>query len=152
MRTKTIGVYRISMVRDSSVPVDLDQTRTIYSATALLSLVAPLYAGRDREVFSVILLNARNIPIGINHVSVGSLNATIVHPREVFKPAVLIGAAGIILAHNHPSNDTSPSQEDLDLTRRMVRAGQIMGIEILDHLIVNQDATEILSFKEKGLL
>jgi DNA repair protein RadC len=83
-------------------------------------------------------------------VSIGSLSSSIVHPREVFQPAVSQAAASVILAHNHPSGDVSPSQDDIDLTRRLVQAGEIMGIDVLDHLIIGVD--DFLSLRERGLI
>ncbi len=114
--------------------------------------VFPLVADlRDRrkEHFVVLLLNARNQVLKREDVSVGSLNASLVHPREVFAPAVESVAAAMVLVHNHPSGDVTPSREDLDLTDRMVKAGKIMGIEVLDHLIVGKQ--NFLSLKERGL-
>ena len=83
-------------------------------------------------------------------ISIGSLSASIVHPREVFQVAVTRVAASIILAHNHPSGDVTPSKEDIELTRRMVEAGGIMGIDILDHIILSE--SDFLSLKERGLM
>lgn len=105
---------------------------------------------QDREHFLALYLNARNQLIRAETVSIGSLSASIVHPREVFLPAVTHVAASIILAHNHPSGHPTPSKEDIELTRRMVEAGGIMGMEILDHLIVTRD--DFLSLKERGLM
>ena len=102
-----------------------------------------------KEHFVVVFLNARNQVISREHVSTGSLNASLVHPREVFVPAVGTSAASVILAHNHPSGDVTPSREDIELTRRMVQAGEIMGIEVLDHLIVA--AERFLSMKEANV-
>ena len=96
-----------------------------------------------------LFLNARNQVICRENVSVGSLNASLVHPREVFVPAVGSSAASVILAHNHPSGDVTPSREDIELTRRMVQAGEIMGIEVLDHLIVGSE--RFLSMKEANV-
>jgi len=93
----------------------------------------------EKEHFIALYLNARNAVIGEETISIGSLNANIVHPREVFRPAVLSAAAAVILAHNHPSGDVTPSQEDLNLTARLVDAGKILGIEVLDHLIVAEN-------------
>jgi len=104
---------------------------------------------RKKEHFVALFLNARNQVICREDVSVGSLNASLVHPREVFAPAVGSAAASLILAHNHPSGDVTPSREDIELTRRMVQAGEIMGIEVLDHLIVG--AARFLSMKEANL-
>lgn len=102
------------------------------------------------EHFGALFLNARNVPLGWREISRGSVSASIVHPREVFACAIQLVASSMILAHNHPSGDCSPSQDDLELTRRLVKAGQLMGIEVLDHLIVSQG--EYLSLKEKGLM
>ncbi|MCZ6634368.1 MAG: DNA repair protein RadC [bacterium] len=104
---------------------------------------------RRKEHFVAFFLNARNQVICREDVSVGSLNASLVHPREVFAPAVGSSAASVILAHNHPSGDVTPSQEDIELTRRMVQAGEIMGIEVLDHIVVGSE--RFLSMKEAGV-
>jgi DNA repair protein RadC len=96
----------------------------------------PLFDGIDREKFIVLLLNAKHIPIGVNTVSVGSLTASIVSPREVFKPAIVGNAAAVLLAHNHPSGDPAPSPEDIELTKRLRDAGELLGIRVLDHVIL----------------
>jgi DNA repair protein RadC len=106
--------------------------------------------GEAREIFVAILLSARNTVIGIETISVGSLNASIVHPREVFQPAVAQSAASLILAHNHPSGNPDPSDDDLALTRRLVSVGDLMGIPIVDHLIVAGGG--FLSLKQQGYL
>ena len=151
MRAKTIGVYTVSMVRDRSVPGIPDET-PITEPSAVMDLVRPLYAGRDREVFSVVLMDARHRPIGINQVSVGTVSAALVHPREVFKPAIVIGASSFIAVHNHPSGDLAPSEEDIALTRRLREAGELLGIELLDSIIVDLPATNQYSMKKAGLL
>ena len=103
-----------------------------------------------KEHFVVFFLDSRNQEIKREIISVGSLNANLVHPREVFEPAIRYLASHIIIAHNHPSGDTEPSQEDLEITKRLAEAGKILGIEIIDHVIVVKD--KFLSFKEKKLL
>ncbi|MBT4497458.1 MAG: DNA repair protein RadC [Gemmatimonadetes bacterium] len=103
-----------------------------------------------REFFLCMYLNARNQLIHKEVISIGSLSASIVHPREVFQVGVANSAASIILAHNHPSGDVSPSKDDVELTRRLVKAGEIMGIEILDHIIIS--TLDFLSLKERGLM
>ncbi len=103
-----------------------------------------------KEHFLCLCLNARNQVIHKEVISIGSLSASIVHPREVFQVAIAHTSASIILAHNHPSGDATPSREDIDLTRRLVEAGRIMGIDILDHIIICD--SEFLSFKEHGLM
>ncbi|MDH4068671.1 MAG: DNA repair protein RadC [Dehalococcoidia bacterium] len=92
--------------------------------------------GKKKEHFFVLCLDTRNRLINSRLVSMGSLDASIVHPREVFKEAVSSCAAGVIFAHNHPSGDPEPSKEDIELTKRLARAGEIMGIDVLDHIIV----------------
>lgn len=104
----------------------------------------------SKEHFLTLYLDARNVLIHEEVVSIGSLNANIVHPREVFKPAISHGAAAIILIHNHPSGDVSPSQEDLKLTARLAEAGQLMGIEVLDHIIVAR--SRFLSFRSESYI
>lgn len=104
----------------------------------------------DKEYFKVVMLNVKNRVISVENISIGSLNSSIVHPREVFKPAIKRSSAAVILVHNHPSGDTTPSREDIEITRRLVEAGKILGIEVLDHIIFGN--SDYLSFKEKGLL
>lgn len=90
----------------------------------------------DRERFSVVLLDGKNRVLGIHIVSVGSLTAALVHPREVFKAAILANAASVILVHNHPSGDPEPSAEDRALTARLRQAGELLGITVLDHVVI----------------
>ena len=107
--------------------------------------------GREKkEHFLVLLLDSKNHMIRCNEVSVGTLNETLVHPREVFEPAVRLVAARIIVAHNHPSGDLDPSDEDLKLTQRLISVGELTGIHVIDHFIVSSQG--YISFKEKGLL
>ncbi|HAP32709.1 MAG TPA: hypothetical protein DCQ14_06635, partial [Firmicutes bacterium] len=104
----------------------------------------------QKEYFKAILLNTKNHVIAVEDISVGSLNSSIVHPREIFSPAVKKSAASLILAHNHPSGDPSPSREDMDVTARLVEGGKMLGIKILDHIIIGEG--KYCSFKEKGLI
>jgi DNA repair protein RadC len=106
--------------------------------------------GTNREHFVGFYLNTRNQVLRREVISIGSLNASIVHPREVFTPAIALSAANLILAHNHPSGDPSPSEEDLAITRRLVDAGRLLGIDVLDHVIVCRD--QYASFRERRLL
>ena len=101
-----------------------------------------------KEHFYIIALNSRNYSIA--EVSVGSLNASIVHPREVFAEAIKNKAASVVFAHNHPSGDPEPSEDDLLLTKKLVESGKILGIEVFDHIIVVKD--DFFSFKNKGLI
>ena len=104
----------------------------------------------DREHFKVILLNTKNHVLEIESVSVGNLNSSLVHPRELFKKAILKSAAGGILVHNHPSGDPQPSDEDRQVTARMVEAGEIIGIEVLDHIVIGDG--RYASLRERGLM
>lgn len=108
------------------------------------------FSGLDREHFLIVLLSARNTVIGIETISVGSLNASIVHPREVFKPAITQSAGSLILAHNHPSGMTDPSDDDLALTRRLSQVGELVGIPVTDHLICS--GSSYLSLKQQGYI
>ena len=105
----------------------------------------------DREHFVVILLDQKHGVIGINTVSVGSLTAGIVHPREVFKPAILANAASIICGHNHLSGDPQPSREDRAITTKLVDAGKLLGIDVLDHVIIGAEG-RYFSFGDAGVL
>jgi DNA repair protein RadC len=100
----------------------------------------------------VILLDRKNAPIGINTVSIGSLTASVVHMREVFKPAILANAAAILGGHNHPSGDPAPSHEDRALTQRLVDAGKLLGIAVHDHIVLGDGTTAYFSFADEGLL
>ncbi len=102
-----------------------------------------------KEFFFSIHLDGKNRINCVDEVSVGSLNQSIVHPRELFKTALLSSAAAIILVHNHPSGDPTPSREDIEITRRLKEAGEILGVKLLDHIIVG---SSYLSFTERGLL
>ena len=103
-----------------------------------------------KEHFVIFFLDSRNQEIKREIVSVGSLNANLVHPREVFEPAIKYLAAQVIIAHNHPSGDTEPSEEDIKITKKLSEAGKILGIELIDHIIVAKSI--FLSFKEHNLI
>lgn len=103
-----------------------------------------------QEVVLILILNTKNQINAIHRVFTGSLNTSVAHPREIFRSAILNNGARIILYHNHPSSDLTPSEADLNFTRRMMEAGDVLGIELLDHFIVSE--TKWLSFKEMGLL
>lgn len=104
---------------------------------------------KKKEYFLALLLDTRNRLIRVAEISIGSLDSSIVHPREVFKEAIAASAAAVIFVHNHPSGDTTVSEDDIKLTKRLVEAGEIMGIEVLDHIIIGGKA--YLSLKREGL-
>jgi DNA repair protein RadC len=123
---------------------------SIRSPEDVRSLLLERLRHEEREHFFTVLLNTKNHCLGIEEVSVGSLNSSIVHPREVFRAAIRRSAAALIIAHNHPSGDCTPSREDMEVTRRLTEAGRLLGIDVLDHVIFGDGV--ILSFKEKGLM
>lgn len=94
--------------------------------------------GQDREHFCIIMLNVRNRVIGQEVISIGSLDASIAHPREIFKNCIKRSAAGVILVHNHPSGDATPSDDDLEMTQRVIKAGTVLGIYVVDHVILGK--------------
>ena len=106
----------------------------------VVEYLRPLIDDEPKEKFAAVLLDGRHRSIGTQIVSVGTLTASLVHPREVFRAAIAKSAAAIILAHNHPSGDPKPSTEDLEITDRLMRAGTIVGIPILDHIIIGPHA------------
>ena len=115
----------------------------------IAGLVGGRLRNKQKEHFLALLLDTRNQVFKIAEISVGSLDTNIVHPREVFKEAIAGSAASVIFAHNHPSGDCTPSTDDIELTKRLVQAGQIIGIEVLDHIIIGNNSH--LSLKSEGL-
>ena len=144
---KRINIVSIKMVKESSF---LYQTRQILSPNDAYEMIKEQLEGLDREQFIIACLNTKNEPTNISVVSVGSLNKAIVHPREVFKTAILSNAASIMAIHNHPTGEKKPSQKNIQLTHRLYEAGELLGIKLLDHLIIG-DGT-FTSLKEKGYL
>ena len=121
----------------------------IRSAKDVAQLMIPEMQSLDREHFKILLLNTKNHVMQTYTVSVGSLNASVVHPRECFRAAITARAASIILVHNHPSGDLEPSNEDMNLTRRLIAAGDLVGIKVLDHVIIA--GNKHLSHMDKGV-
>lgn len=114
------------------------------------SLLMPRFRYETKESFLAVLLSTKNHVLKTPVISIGSLNASIVHPREVFREAINASAASVILAHNHPSGDPAPSPEDIELTRKLVEAGKLLDIPVLDHVVLGDG--KYISFKEKGIL
>ena len=115
----------------------------------VVGVVGGRLRGKNKEHFLALLLDTRSRLIKLAEISVGSLDASIVHPREVFKEAVAASAASIIFVHNHPSGDTTPSEDDIKLSKRLTKAGEIMGVDVLDHIVVA--GKSYLSLKRRGL-
>jgi DNA repair protein RadC len=137
--------YRVMLVRDGRAIPAREPFRDSAGAFALLR---PLFTDLDREHFVICGLDAKHAIIGVNVVSTGTLTHTIVHPREIFKPLILMNAAACLCAHNHPSGDPTPSQEDVLLTNRVRSAATLLGITLLDHLVLGEE--RYYSFADQG--
>lgn len=142
-----INVVSIKMVKEKTFNVE---SKKISSPEAAFNIVNEYLKDIDREHLIVLALNTKNEVNAINTVSIGSLNASIVHPREVFKALILANAAAFIVAHNHPSGNPQPSKEDVNITGRLKECGRLMGIELLDHIILGDDT--YVSLKKIGSL
>jgi DNA repair protein RadC len=136
-------MYELRIVRERKQ--GYGAVRRIRDAAQVYAAFKEDFTQLDREMFLVVLLDGKNGIIGFNRVSVGSLTAALVHPREVFKPAILANAAAIVLLHNHPSGSAEPSAEDKALTARLEQAGELLGIRVLDHIVVADD-----EYRSKG--
>ena len=141
-----VNVVSIQLVKEKSIVYGSKQ---INSPKDVEILAANFLAGADREHFVVLCLDTKSNVNALNTVSVGTLNSSLVHPREVFKAAILANSNAIILIHNHPSGDPTPSREDLEITKRLVEAGTILGIEVMDHVVIGDDGRYV-SLKERG--
>jgi DNA repair protein RadC len=137
--------YRVTLVCETEGSGTAEPIRD--SSTAV-QLFRPCFEGLDREHFLVCGLDAKHRVIGINVVSVGTLTLSIVHPREVFKPLIVMNAAAWLASHNHPSGDATPSQEDRLLTKRLREVGNLLGITLLDHVILGE--ARHFSFADDG--
>ena len=141
---KRVDIVSLKLVKESSV---LYETRKISNPYDSYRLAKNFLADSDREKFVVVCLDTKNQPVSIEVVSIGTVNSSMVHPREVFKAAVLSNASKIICFHNHPSGSTNFSKEDEVITERLQKCGEILGIELVDHIIVGDD-DKYFSFKE----
>ena len=145
-----VSFERVVLVKEKvgkyELPRETKSPNQAYKAITAITSVEE----EAQEVFGILILNIKYKIVAVHEISRGTLNSSIVHPREVFKPAILHNAAAIICFHNHPSGDPEPSKEDIKITNRLVEAGKIMGIEILDHIIVSDD--RYVSLKERGVI
>jgi len=148
-RLKTV-TWKFRDVRESHPDLQLKKNTAITSPDDAFKFFRSLFKDRVKELFVVVWLNNANKVTGFEIISEGNLSSSIVHPREVFRGAIVETAASIILAHNHPSDNPEPSNEDKMITRQLVEAGKIIGITVHDHLIFTN--TTYLSFAERGLL
>ena len=143
-----LEVVNIRLVKEQS----LYSEKILDSPQAVVELMAKELAQYDREVFCVLNMKNNGQVINMNMVSVGSINASFVIPREVFKSSILANASAIIGIHNHPSGNVKPSKEDMLVTRKLQQCGQLLGIELLDHIIVGGTNEKMFSFREKKML
>lgn len=134
---ETVQIVKINLVREKSM--NLTYGINISSPEDAEKAFREYIGDSDREVFAVMTLNNRHSITSLTTVSIGSLNSCVVHPREVFKTAILSNAESIVLCHNHPSGECQPSSEDIAATSRMQEAGKILGIQVLDHIILGDE-------------
>ncbi|QSX04798.1 DNA repair protein RadC [Sedimentibacter sp. zth1] len=144
---KRINLVSVKLVKEKSISY---LPRVISCPSDVASLFSKFIADSDREQFMLCCLNTKNQPTDISIISTGCLDSTVVHPREVFKVAILSNSASIIIAHNHPSGDTEPSKEDKCITNRINEVAKILGIRLIDHIIIGD--CSYLSFKEHDIL
>ncbi len=142
-----IAVVRIQMVREGRFPYG---SNAVSQSSDAAKIFQTYLVGADREYVVLLLLDGKHRVNALNVVTIGSLTSALVHPREVFKPAILANAAAVIVGHNHPSGDTEPSREDRELTDRLVQAGRLLGITVLDHVIVGDE--RFFSFADHHLI
>ena len=145
-----VSFERVVLVKEKvgryELPKKISNPDQVYKAITTITSAEE----EAQEVFGVLILNTKNKIVAVHEISRGTLNSSMVHPREVFKPAILHNAAAIICFHNHPSGDPEPSKEDIKITNCLVEAGKIMGIEIFDHIIIGDD--RYVSLKERGVV
>ena len=149
-----LSILHLKVVREKEVGYDSGWADKKINSPEKVAEVAINVLGlheQAEESFYIFTVDVKNKINGIFEVSRGSLNSSIVHPREVFKRALLQNANSIILLHNHPSGDPTPSEEDIDITNRLIEAGDLLGIRVLDHIIVG-DENNYISFKQKFLM
>jgi DNA repair protein RadC len=154
------GVYGVGPAKAVQIKAAIELGRRLVAASPeertkirsprdVFNLLGPMLREEKREHFMALLLDARNGVLRTRTISVGDLASSIVHPREVFAEAIRHSAASIIIAHNHPSGDPTPSPEDIAVTTRLAEAGELLGIEVLDHIVLGE--VTFTSMKEKGL-
>lgn len=151
--TQLLACFEIAKRVNKSILTEEQAGKTLKPITSpeeIIGLIRSKISDFSKEQFLVISLDTRNRPLGIDNVSIGTLTASLVHPRETFECAIRKHAASIIVSHNHPSGDEEPSEEDVKITQRLKEAGKVMGIELLDHIVVTKSSYS--SMKEKGMV
>jgi len=130
--------------------LNVHQRQAINSSKDAIHLLAPEMENLDKEHFVALLLDTRHKLIKKERIFIGTLDNSVIHPREIFKPAIIESAAAIIIAHNHPSGDPSPSNDDIEITRKLKQAGTLIGIEVLDHIIIGNKTS--YSFLDSSMI
>ena len=148
--SNAFGIKLFQAISEKYAREKMPKKILLISPQAVVNYLREKIGRKKKEHFVILSLDSRNNLIRENIVSVGTLNANLVHPREVFKEAIDSRAASVIVAHNHPSGDTEPSEEDLEITKRLCEAGKLLGIELVDHVIVSRSG--FTSLKEKGIV
>jgi len=151
LRHDPIYAYRINLVREKQIGYG-GQTSNSKTAAEIARKTIVEIGQSDRENLVMIALNTKNEINGINIISQGGLSSAPVYPREVFKPAILMNAAAVVISHNHPSGDINPSHEDKAITKILVKGGDLLGIIVHDHIIVNIDNERYFSFRDNQLM
>ena len=146
--SKQIDLVSVKLVREKSISY---LQNVISKPHQIAKIFSDLINDSDKEQFVICCLNTKNQPTNISVISIGCLDCTLVHPREVFKVAILSNASAIILGHNHPSGNVEPSVDDKNMTKRICEVGKIHGIKVIDHIIVGYD-NNYLSFRESGYI
>lgn len=144
---KRVNIYKCTLVREKSVLYDGACNRP----DAIAQIAIDMISDSCDEQFIAFALNNRGYLAGVHPISIGTTNSCIVEPRSVFRPCILNNATGIVVAHNHPTGDTTPSEEDIATTTRLIECGNILGIPVYDHIIVGFGGT-YTSFHERGLI
>jgi len=148
--SNAFGIKLFQAISEKYAEIKLPIKISLTSPQKVANYLQEKFGREKKEHFVILLLDSQNNLIRVQNISIGILNASLIHPREVFEPAIKNLAAGIILAHNHPSGDLKPSEEDLLITKKLVDSGNLLDIHVLDHIIISN--TGYISLKEKNLL
>lgn len=148
-----INKYKLQLVKEKGFNYELDGGKIQSPDDAVSILFKLLDIEREpEEIFGFLALDTKNNVLGLVEISRGSLNSSIVHPREVFKRAILLNSSSILLFHNHPSGESEPSHEDIILTNRLEECGKLLGIRVIDHVITGEKEKMFFSFKEESMI
>ena len=149
-RRKELAVFAVKELVKRLMRREARSIEVIHGPEDAAHFAMPYFKQEQKEHFAILMLNTKNHVLGLQDISVGSLTASVVHPREVFETAIRHHSAAIILLHNHPSGDPTPSDEDISVTKKLVKAGDVMDVQVLDHIILGDG--QFTSMKEKDML